>query len=76
MTSISFVVGTTITGLPLRDTLAEAVRVDAGGGPFGGRRLAAEVVLVGVRLLFPRAFFPFLDLRYFSSRAFCLSLPA
>ena len=62
-----------MTGLPLRDTLAEAVRVDAGGDPFG---LTAEVVLVGVLLLFPRAFFPFLDLRYFSSRAFCLSLPA
>ena len=65
-----------MTGLPLRDTLAEAVRVDAGGGPSGGRLPTTEVVLVGVLLLFPRAFFPFLDLRYFSSRAFYLSLAA
>ena len=74
--AVSLVGGTTMTRLPLGDTLAEAVRVDAGGGPFGGRRLAAEVVPVGVLLLFPLAFFPFLDLRYLSSLAFCLSLAA
>ena len=55
MTSIFLTGGTTMMGLPLRDTLAEAVRVEAGGGPSGARRLAAEVVPVGVLLLFPRS---------------------